>query len=603
MAALLFFTANSYAIPVEIVIPGDTVYDLTSDYENKKLDEIVKSITDSNARVEKVSIDREGDDITLTLKVWTDDGKVDIPLKGSKSDFYKLAMGRADGSLIKGMKSATFISCKKVKGAAHYALDYTGFEAAKAKAMESLNAELKAATDAGDISKVEALAKKHKGTPIGGRASATANQMREDKAFEKAEKANTTSAYEEFLEKFPNSMRRMKALAAIKQIKEDAQKAKADAAKAAEQEKREAATAKKRAAEEKAREEIANAYARAKESDSIKAYTDFINKYPKTSQAGSAKMRVAELEDDNLFESSKNSVEGLTGYLSKYPKGRNQARASILLKELKSQSGDLLKVVRIKGTPNLDGDDSDAVWKKSKVLRVPFMAGDGVNVTSPVEVRAVHNGEKIFFLAVWEDKTRDIIYRPWVRKGKRYRPSSQVDDAFSIAFQMDKETKDSCMLNGQNQVLDVWLWRAYWSEISGQGADKVLRVSSQQLPESNAFPAKNGSGQLWVQNQFDAGNPPWRLFVPIASKTTEESVPSYKKGLPSGSAGDIMAAAKWKNGVWTLEMSRALDTGNSNDDVKLAAGRKALCAFAVYDHAEKADHGFTKRITLELEGN
>jgi len=512
-------------------------------------------------------------------------------------------MGRADGTLIKGIKSATFVSCKKVNGAVHYALEYTGFEAAKAKELESLNAELKAATDAGDIAKVEALAKKHKGTPLGGRAFATANQMREDEAFAKAEKANTASSYEEFLNKFPKSLRRMKALAAIKQIEEDAEAAKAAAAKAAEQKKKDAANAKKRAAEEKAREEVANAYARAKESDTIKAYKGFINKYPKTAQAGSAKVRVEELEDDNLFESSRNSVAGLQGYLSKYPKGRNQAMASALLKELKAQSGDTLKVVRIKGTPNLDGDDSDAVWKKSKVLRVPFRPYEGAPETSPVEVRAVHNGEKIFFLARWDDKTRDIIYRPWVRKGKRYRPSSQVDDAFSIAFQMAKETNDSCMLNGQDQVLDVWLWRAYWSEISGQGADKVLRVSSQQLPESNAFPAKNGSGQLWVQNQFDAGNPAWRLFVPIASKTTEESVPSYKKGVPSGSAGDILAVAKWKNGVWTLEMSRALDTGNNDDDVKLVAGRKALCAFAVYDHAEKADHAYTKRITLDLEGN
>ncbi|UCD35530.1 MAG: hypothetical protein JSU90_01485, partial [Nitrospiraceae bacterium] len=42
-------------------------------------------------------------------------------------------------------------------------------------------------------------------------------------------------------------------------------------------------------------------------------------------------------------------------------------------------------------------------------------------------------------------------------------------------------------------------------------------------------------------------------------------VPRFTHVTPSGSAGDVQAKGQWKDGMWTIEFSRALNTGNTDD--------------------------------------
>lgn len=52
---------------------------------------------------------------------------------------------------------------------------------------------------------------------------------------------------------------------------------------------------------------------------------------------------------------------------------------------------------------------------------------------------------------------------------------------------------------------------------------------------------------------------------------------------PVGSRGDIQAAGLWVNGVWYLEVKRALNTGNT-DDAQLTAGQTAYFGIALMDN-------------------
>jgi hypothetical protein len=52
---------------------------------------------------------------------------------------------------------------------------------------------------------------------------------------------------------------------------------------------------------------------------------------------------------------------------------------------------------------------------------------------------------------------------------------------------------------------------------------------------------------------------------------------------PAGSRGDVQAAGLWANGVWYLEVKRALNTGNT-DDAQLTVGQTAYFGIALMDN-------------------
>ena len=81
---------------------------------------------------------------------------------------------------------------------------------------------------------------------------------------------------------------------------------------------------------------------------------------------------------------------------------------------------DELQIRRIKPAeaPTLDGDLSDAVWRSARPVVVLTNQGanfDG-NGTSEVEIRAVHDGETVYFSFVWSDPTRSMKHLPLIKK-------------------------------------------------------------------------------------------------------------------------------------------------------------------------------------------
>ena len=80
------------------------------------------------------------------------------------------------------------------------------------------------------------------------------------------------------------------------------------------------------------------------------------------------------------------------------------------------QMVDTIKVRRIAKSeaPVLDGDASDAVWRTVRPFYILTEQGgnfDGKGETT-VEIRAVHDGERAYFLFVWDDPTRSLKQLP-----------------------------------------------------------------------------------------------------------------------------------------------------------------------------------------------
>jgi len=70
---------------------------------------------------------------------------------------------------------------------------------------------------------------------------------------------------------------------------------------------------------------------------------------------------------------------------------------------------------------------------------------------------------------------------------------------------------------------------------------------------------------------------------------------------PVGSRGDIEAKAVWERARWTLEMKRARDTGDKENDVQFTdPERPYYFGISVHDDDQGDTHSHTDRTALKL---
>ncbi len=483
----------------------------------------------------------------------------------------------------------------------------------------------------------------HPDAPQAPEARRRAARLGEDRAYRQALKKDDLRAYRAFLDRFPGSAHRAKVEARIRAIE-------------AEKKRREA----ERRAREAAEKRRLKAYDEARRMDSAEAYRIFLAAYPDAPEAKRVRRRLREIEaDDGAFAKARGSEQGLSEYLARYPKGRHAEEARQELRALRTKrmeadlraalaagteealagylkrwpgspherrvrealeraraeasapepappepaetdqdTGNLLRAPRVTRPPRVDGQADDPAWADAPEIRVPLGGGPGPEALT---VRAVHDGSRVYVLVRWADRTRDALYRPWVWDPAQgtYHQNDQADDGLALSLFSTPDLGDTCMLQGKGMEADLWLWRAFWSDISGLAVDARLQVSRTRLPRSNPYPARDGSGQLWVRRESDRGALGWSFFIPVEFQGAV--VPSYKPSRAAGSRGDVQARGQWKDGAWTVELSRALDTRHP-DDVPLAPGEERIIAFAVYDRAEKGRHAVSGPVRLRLEG-
>ena len=68
---------------------------------------------------------------------------------------------------------------------------------------------------------------------------------------------------------------------------------------------------------------------------------------------------------------------------------------------------------------------------------------------------------------------------------------------------------------------------------------------------------------MYLQRAGDKGKPPYRSEIKLDYQGG--NVPQYQKHTPLGSRADIRAKGVWRNGHWTIEFERSLNTGHPDD--------------------------------------
>lgn len=190
---------------------------------------------------------------------------------------------------------------------------------------------------------------------------------------------------------------------------------------------------------------------------------------------------------------------------------------------------------------------------------------------------------------------------------RKYLPASRTDD--SASWDKAKSAEEIAALKSAGAFLDLMQWRAARSNAVGMADDGYVleyrlfdegknpfswNVDRKTMTPKYMFDeSKTGMKALTVGDIGDPGKP--FAVIRESNAVPYDANAGWKKDdvLPGRllSRADAKASAAdnsqvqgtWKDGVWTVEWTRPLDTGNPADDKILKEGGVYNVGFAVHD--------------------
>ena len=279
----------------------------------------------------------------------------------------------------------------------------------------------------------------------------------------------------------------------------------------------------------------------------------------------------------------------------------------------------------------VDAKIADPIWKEKPWLTVP-LTGPG---PKEVLLRAAHDGERLYLLVRWKDAERSMN-RYWKHIGGRKWESHAGEDAFSICWSpgasRDAFREQGCALfchDGTHRyqatrgIVDFWSWQAQQTRPHGQARDMVLRPGDMHRLRGDGQP-ENSDNLPNINEKGDAPRyVPFKRFVhdPVRDtrwlhKGNVQELPSEWKIDPKsnlgwevprdilqpmrGSRGDVIAVARFAQGVWILELTRRLDTTHDDDQPLGDPLVPALFSVALHDGTEGSKKAVSRPIELRF---
>ncbi|GGH06776.1 hypothetical protein GCM10007036_01250 [Alsobacter metallidurans] len=347
---------------------------------------------------------------------------------------------------------------------------------------------------------------------------------------------------------------------------------------------------------------------------------------------------------------------------------------------------DTLVVARVASAPTLDGRLDEALWSAAKPVRVRTEQGSTIGRPghSTVELRAIEDGQKIYFAFRWEDPTRSLMRLPLIKREDGWRMLGHdadiadvtdfYEDKFAVMF-----THSDAFGNGgsthmgpnplpgapkpvhgrgyhyttDGEYADVWQWKASRGGMLGRVDDMYFGppnaaneamaagkaryqagydndpgagfyvynykgeapggyrgpVTVLKLPKDPAATTRAmGALHLDVNKSNDEGSRWWMTedeVVPY-SKELDDKIPVGTvmpgvliQGAYAGDRADVLGAAAWKDGYWTLETSRALQTG-SRFDIAFTKDKPIYVYVSAFDHNQTRHTRHMRPVVLSL---
>ncbi|NQU63116.1 MAG: hypothetical protein HQ517_02370 [SAR324 cluster bacterium] len=257
-----------------------------------------------------------------------------------------------------------------------------------------------------------------------------------------------------------------------------------------------------------------------------------------------------------------------------------------------------IQVNKLGAAPVLDGNLNE--WKKIESIQIPLKntKSNGKSNVKSITVKAGTFKDQVFFLFQWKDTTLNANHKPfiWNKSSKKYENGTEKEDRMALQFGMEGDyTAD--WDSGNTFKADMWHWKAARSNPAGIFQDKMTILSSKKVKKAYKMRLKNGK-EIYIKRPSDKGDKLYK--TKRYSKKEKDVMPKYiVTKNPRGSIGDVKVKGVWKNGMWTLEVKRKMDTGH-NDDVKFVAGKSYKAGFAVFNQSVNDDHNISETLTFKF---
>lgn len=226
----------------------------------------------------------------------------------------------------------------------------------------------------------------------------------------------------------------------------------------------------------------------------------------------------------------------------------------------------------------LDGAADDPVW-----AGLPEITTLDASSQRPIRLKAFHNGQDIFVLAVYPDEAPSESHKSWFWDSAEqvYKPGNDQEDMLVLKWRITGENLSFSPELLVPHTADIWFWKACRTNPSGYLDDKRHEVTAEMQEDSLALPSTR-YGTLYLRRTGDEGRAAYteKLFFDYQGDVLLRYYPQE----PSGSRADIRGKGHWAGGFWTIEMQRALQTGHE-DDVQFEVGQTYLFAATVYEMA------------------
>jgi DMSO reductase family type II enzyme heme b subunit len=206
-----------------------------------------------------------------------------------------------------------------------------------------------------------------------------------------------------------------------------------------------------------------------------------------------------------------------------------------------------LRASRVADIPN---DPDDIAWNDEEQVRIPIAPlWWRKEAVFEVRVRAVHDDNRLVFQLQWDDPTRDD------------RSASGAPQGDGVAVQITEEAEPPMFAMGGSEGVEIWHWKAFRSEEVAGALDLLSRIGHDEVDMPRVIPG--------VTQPMRTGEA-LRVHGPIGMTT----------GRGQGRA--IVATPRWRDGVWTLVISRGL-RARKTDELAIAPRQRLFVAFAVWN--------------------
>ncbi|MEE8430346.1 MAG: ethylbenzene dehydrogenase-related protein [Candidatus Desulfatibia sp.] len=285
-------------------------------------------------------------------------------------------------------------------------------------------------------------------------------------------------------------------------------------------------------------------------------------------------------------------------------------------------------------------DASSPQWGEAKeAVFVQEGAGTVEGIWFKLKVKSVYTKDKIFFLLKWPDKDLTLNINRWKFTGGKWTKLKGDEDRLGMVWpitRVDQFASKGCTVfchhdsknkkewyystNSSNEKADLWHWKSVRSNPVGYtedgfvidnpsrepGAGKKRDAGSKTKAKSNL--TKDKLKPSHMQDPAKPASIKGSLLVTEAVEIKDYSI--FKEGdeIPGymlypvwkDSFADVKAKGVWKDGTWTVMMSRKLKTGNV-DDVQFNTRRKYPFGVAVFDNASRLNSHNSEPLKLQFK--